>query len=222
LATITCKAINGVNNLKALDRIIQANLLLNAIDELEPEFLIIYSYFAYEMALRVIHDLAEIAVSIAKDIIGMYSGAAGAMFFLADSFWGESESESEGIVGNSMSSTHAKIAQNEDEFNSQNSVTDLLRGRQFENAVLGVKGLAKTAIRVGGRLRVPDFFNLHVLEEVKSVTNLRYTKQLKDYFAFCQANGMQMVLHFDKSRLQHVSSEMMKMWQTGDILLVGH
>jgi len=68
-----------------------------------------------------------------------------------------------------------------------------LTGVAGEQAV-GISGV-KTAIDVGGRIRIPDNLTRTALEEVKNVKYQSLTGQLKDFYNYSQSNGLQMILH---------------------------
>lgn len=62
-----------------------------------------------------------------------------------------------------------------------------------EKAV-GLSG-AKTAIKVGGRTRIPDALTRRTLTEVKNVKSLSFTRQLRDFHSFSQQTGRQFILY---------------------------
>jgi len=210
VATIGLQVYNAVQRVEALGELIEVNRLLADLD-LEPEFLIEFSQFSYLLALGLIADLAKISLSIVKEIIGSYSAAIGAMFFLADTFGGNEDG----------SDTDAAIAQDATEYNSANSIADIRRGLQFERRILGVRAV-KTGIFINGNWRIPDNINnqLHVLKEVKSVRELSYTRQLRDYFAYCRRNNLRMKVIYDRSVIRNVSSTLRGMQRANLIDLI--
>jgi hypothetical protein len=177
---------------------------------LDAEFLVLFSHLSFLLAQQIVAQLAKTAVSIVKQIIGTYSAALGAIFFLADLF---DESES-------GSYTEAKVARNETEYASSNSIADLARGRAFEEIVLGVRAI-RQGFQAGPRWRIPDYLNeqLRVLIEVKSVKNLTWTQQLDDYFSYMEGIGGKMTIVFDGSRIQTISSTIQQLANDGRILL---
>ena len=64
-------------------------------------------------------------------------------------------------------------------------------GQAGEAAVRSVADIGeKVLIRVGGRGRIPDGLTSTVLSEVKNVSSLSYTQQLRDFAAHASANGL--------------------------------
>lgn len=79
----------------------------------------------------------------------------------------------------------------------------------------------KKAIKVENRTRFPDDIDdaLLILTEYKSVKNLRFTKQLKDFMTHSQQMGYKMVIRFDRSKHPHISSVLKDMHRYGFIEL---
>jgi hypothetical protein len=64
-------------------------------------------------------------------------------------------------------------------------------GQAGEAAVRSVADIGpKVAIDVAGRTRIPDGLTRTVLSEVKNVSSLSYTQQLRDFAAHASANGL--------------------------------
>jgi RHS repeat-associated protein len=222
VASIFLQVVRAVNNLKALDELIEVNWLLNQLD-LEPIFLVLFSHYAFGMALHIIHNLAKIGLSIVKEIVGCLSGAAGAAFFLSDTLLGGDDDDD---FGNSAEvETPTRLAEDEDEFNSDNSIVHLARwGRKFQRDVSKIHGLKTGKIKVGkNKWRYPDGLNhtLKTLDEVKSVRNLRYTKQLQDYFKFAKGK-YKMTIHLNKNKRPKIAKVLQKMEKKGDITILRH
>src|SRR5439155_26624295 len=68
-------------------------------------------------------------------------------------------------------------------------------GRQGEEAV-GITG-PKVGIQIPGSgiIRFPDRLTATTLTEVKNVQNLSFTRQIRDYSAYAQQNGLQFNLY---------------------------
>jgi hypothetical protein len=151
------------------------------------------------MALTLIHNLAEISLSMMKDVIASYSASVGALCFINDTFFADREASAEG-----QPKVHASIAKGVEEFNSDDSVADMIDGRAWEageKLLLWGKALAGKKILVGGRTLFPDNLDwgLGILTEFKSTQNLRFSKQLKDYMRFCREEGLRACLKSQKS-----------------------
>ncbi|TCV92074.1 RHS repeat-associated protein [Luteibacter rhizovicinus] len=71
------------------------------------------------------------------------------------------------------------------------------RGKKFENLVRDTITIGdKTALRMNGADRVPDGFIFDVsISEVKNVSKLSYTKQLRDYTQFAKGSGIKFNLY---------------------------
>lgn len=64
-------------------------------------------------------------------------------------------------------------------------------GQAGEAAVRSVEDIGeKVLIRVGGRDRIPDGLTRTVLSEVKNVSSLSYTQQLRDFATYASQNGL--------------------------------
>ena len=69
-------------------------------------------------------------------------------------------------------------------------------GREGETAVREAIDIGeKTKIAVNGRNRIPDGLTRETLSEVKNVETLSYTRQLRDYSEYAQANGLRFDLY---------------------------
>lgn len=53
----------------------------------------------------------------------------------------------------------------------------------------------KTAVRIDGQLRIPDGLTKTTISEVKNVSSLSYTQQLRDYAAFARQNNLRFDLY---------------------------
>jgi RHS repeat-associated protein len=84
-----------------------------------------------------------------------------------------------------------------------------------EQAV-GITG-SKTAITVGGRVRIPDRLTATTLEEVKNVKSLSFTKQLRDFRTYSQQNELQMILYTRPNTV--LSGPLQQQIQSGNIIL---
>ena len=73
-------------------------------------------------------------------------------------------------------------------------------GAEGEMAVRAAYDIGeKSAVRIGGRLRVPDGLTEEVLSEVKNVKSLSYTRQLRDYADFAAQTGRRFDLYVRSS-----------------------
>lgn len=71
-------------------------------------------------------------------------------------------------------------------------------GREGEEAVRGAYEIGeKVAVRINGRLRIPDGINdvQRTLGEIKNVDKLSYTRQLRDYSTYAQKEGYRFDLY---------------------------
>ncbi len=66
-------------------------------------------------------------------------------------------------------------------------------GRAGERAV-GTTG-PKTPIDINGRIRIPDRLSPGLLEEVKNVKHLSFTRQLRDFADFAKINKLDFIIH---------------------------
>lgn len=66
-------------------------------------------------------------------------------------------------------------------------------GNEGERAV-GITG-SKTKISINGRTRIPDRLGDGLLEEVKNVKHLNFTRQLRDFHTYSQQNNLRFVLY---------------------------
>jgi hypothetical protein len=64
----------------------------------------------------------------------------------------------------------------------------------------GITG-PKTGVIINGRMRFPDALDRvsGTLTEVKNVKSLSFTRQLRDYASFSEANGLRMTLYTRQS-----------------------
>ena len=69
-------------------------------------------------------------------------------------------------------------------------------GRVGEEAV-GIPNAPKPSIRIpiSGTLRFPDRLTVETIEEVKNVQYQALTRQIRDYLAYAQVNGLTFILH---------------------------
>ena len=75
--------------------------------------------------------------------------------------------------------------------------------------------LPKTLIQINGRYRIPDLLDKSqkLLIEVKNVAYQSFTRQLRDYVAYCQQNQYTMILRVrDGCKL---SQPLIQAWQQG-------
>jgi RHS repeat-associated protein len=205
MVSIAASAIQIVNNLQALNELITINLLLNSIDEIEPEFLLAFANYAFFQAVEILGVIANAALSICKEIVSAFSGAVSWMFFIKDTFL--SDNNADGDTGGD-----AAVAQDTDEMNSQNSLSWCKAGKAWEIAEkLAVHGVVRPAkqIIVNGSKRFPDDIDeaLGILTEYKSVKNLRFSKQLRDYLQYSLQSGYRMQIRFNpRVKGLHISS----------------
>jgi hypothetical protein len=91
-------------------------------------------------------------------------------------------------------------------------------GLSAEKAV-GLSG-PKVAIRIFGRTRVPDLLDrsAKVLSEVKNVSYQRLTPQLRDFLAYCRANGFEFRLYVRTGT--RFSKELQELIDSGEIKLM--
>jgi hypothetical protein len=91
-------------------------------------------------------------------------------------------------------------------------------GIAAERAV-GLSG-PKAAIKIFGRTRVPDLLDMaaKVLSEVKNVAYQRLTPQLRDFLAYCRANGFEFRLYVRTGT--RFSKELQELIDRGEIKLM--
>jgi RHS repeat-associated protein len=226
LVTIGIKVYNAYNNLKALDELIQMNLLLNAIDELEPEFLLEFANYSFALANHIIGKLADIGLSIVKEVVGSISSGAALMFMLADGCFGTEEDDGpQGSGAQNGLITTAHLAENEDEYNSDDPIVHLARyARKFEKEAIGVQALTKEGVKMGKGWRFPDFLDhqLGILEECKSVRYLSDSPQLRAYVKWCNQHNYQMIIRLNLRKRPKISSTIQNLWNRGEIAIIQH
>ena len=72
----------------------------------------------------------------------------------------------------------------------------VLLGQAGESAVRGAHSIGqKVLIRINGRHRIPDGLTGTTVSEVKNVSSLTYTRQLRDFADYAQAQGLQFDLY---------------------------
>ncbi|HWO22671.1 MAG TPA: toxin TcdB middle/N-terminal domain-containing protein [Kofleriaceae bacterium] len=124
------------------------------------------------------------AQAIEEGIVGA-AGIVGTVRALSTRGTSRALSESgNGTTGSSIQATTTRSV-------AHSGASVVRAGQAGEAAVRSVANIGpKVSIRVAGRTRIPDGLTSSVLSEVKNVSSLSYTQQLRDFATYARQNGL--------------------------------